>query len=188
LKSLDSKKQKKAKNSAFVFADFRQGRRLGAATIDLKTLAAAPRPGAARRLSWLKQGDLVGMIGRIAVGICAAFATACPALAELAMTGAPVAMRVAPSGKAQIVQRIPASAEIEVDRNCPRGWCRASWRHLSGYVPAEAVVLGPPPATLPGDELPPPVVYALPTYVTPPVWRWDGPYVGGNFGFGAGGW
>ena len=33
--------------------------------------------------------------------------------------------------------------------------------------------------------MPPPVVYAQPTYVTPPVWRWDGAYVGTNFGFGA---
>ena len=35
------------------------------------------------------------------------------------------------------------------------------------------------------DEMPPPVVYALPTYVTPPAWRWTGPYVGVNGGFGS---
>ena len=47
---------------------------------------------------------------------------------------------------------------------------------------------GPPPATLPGDEMPPPFVYVQPTWVTPPVWRWTGAYVGTNFGFGNGGW
>ena len=128
------------------------------------------------------------MIRRLFFGFGVVVAFSAPALAELAMTGAPVAMRAAPSGKAAVVQRVPASAEIEVDKNCRRGWCRASWRHLSGYIPAEAVVLGPPPATLPGDEMPPPFVYVQPTWTTPPVWRWTGAYVGTNFGFGNGGW
>jgi hypothetical protein len=127
------------------------------------------------------------MIGRVLLGFAVAVAFSAPARAELAMTGVPAAMRAGPACNARIVQRIPASAEIEVLK-CARGWCHASWRHLSGYIPADAVVLGPPPATLPGDEMPPPVVNALPTYVTPPVWRWTGGYVGGNFGFGSGGW
>ena len=128
------------------------------------------------------------MIGRVAFVVLFAVGLASPAFAELAMTGSRVTMRAAPSGKAAVVQRVPASAEIEVDKRCPRGWCRASWRHLSGYIPAEAVVLGPPPATLPGDEMPPPFVYVQPTWITPPVWRWTGAYVGTNFGFGNGGW
>ena len=103
------------------------------------------------------------------------------------MSGGPVAMRAGPSDNAAIVQRLPASAEIALGK-CARRWCRASWRNRPGYIPADAVVLGPPPATVPGNEMPPPVVYALPTYVTPPAWRWNGPYVGTNFGFGAGGW
>lgn len=127
------------------------------------------------------------MIGRIALGICAACAMAYPALAELAMTGSPVTMRAAPSGKAAAVQRIPASAEIELS-TCRRGWCQASWRHLAGYIPAAAVVFGPPPATLPGAGTPPPFVDLQPTYVAPPVWRWTGAYVGTNFGFGSRGW
>ena len=85
------------------------------------------------------------------------------------MTGAPVTMHAAASGKSRVVQRIPANAEIDLSK-CKHGWCYASWRNLFGYIPADAVVLGPPPATLPGNELPPPVVYALPTYVTPPAW------------------
>jgi hypothetical protein len=127
------------------------------------------------------------MFGRLLFGFCVAVTFSAPALAELAMTGARVAMRAGPAGNARIVQRIPASAEIEVGK-CARGWCKASWRNRPGYIPVDAVVLGPPPATLPGNEMPPPVVYALPTYVTPPVWRWSGAYVGGNFGFGSGGW
>jgi hypothetical protein len=127
------------------------------------------------------------MIERLLFGFCITVALSGPALAELAMTGAPVTMRAGPAGNAPIVQRIPASAEIEVLK-CGRGWCHASWRHLFGYIPAEVVVLGPPPATLPGDELPPPVINAMPTYVTPPVWRWQGPFVGVNGGFGSGSW
>ncbi len=134
------------------------------------------------------QGARGGMMRRLFFGFGVVIAFSAPALAELAMTGAPVAMRAAPSGKAAVVQRVPASAEIEVDKNCPRGWCRASWRHLSGYIPAEAVVLAWPPATLPGDKMPPPFVDAQPTWTTPPVWRWTGAYVGTNFGFGNGGW
>jgi len=128
-----------------------------------------------------------GMIRRLFFGFGVVVAFSAPALAELAMTGAPVAMRAGPASNARIVQRIPASAEIEVEK-CARGWCHASWRNRPGYIPADDVVLGPPPATLQGNQMPPPVVYALPTYVTPPVWRWDGPYVGTNLGFGAGGW
>jgi hypothetical protein len=121
----------------------------------------------------------------LAVGIVSALAG--PSFANPAMTGAPVTMHAAPSGKSRMVQRIPANAEIDLS-TCGGGWCQASWRHLSGYIPAEVVVLGPPPATLPGNEMPPPVVDVLPTYVTPPVWRWSGPYVGGNVGFGGGNW
>lgn len=128
-----------------------------------------------------------GMIRRLFFGFGVVVAFSAPALAELAMTGAPVAMRAGPASNARIVQRIPASAEIEVEK-CARGWCHASWRNRPGYIPADDVVLGPPAATLPGNQMPPPVVYAPPTYVTPPVWRWDGPYVGTNLGFGAGGW
>src|ERR1700759_4173201 len=82
-----------------------------------------------------------------------------PASAELAMTGAPVAMRAGPTGKANVVQRLPQGMEIVLER-CARNWCRASWRGRFGYIPAAALVMGPPPAALPGNEMPPPVVYA----------------------------
>ncbi len=126
-------------------------------------------------------------IVRLCLGLGVSIALVAPAMAELAMTGAPVAMRAGPSGKAGVVQRIPQSAEIELLK-CARGWCHASWRGIFGYIPEETVVLGPPPATLPGDELPPPFVNVQPTYVTPPTWRWTGPYIGGSFGFGSGSW
>jgi len=113
------------------------------------------------------------MIVRLCIGGGVSIALLSPALAELAMTGAPVTMRDGPSGKARIVQRIPQSAEIVLEK-CVRNWCRAWWRRF-GYVPAEVVVLGPPPATLPGDEMPPPLVYALPTYVMPPGVAMDRP-------------
>ncbi len=103
------------------------------------------------------------------------------------MTGAPLVMRTGPTGKASVVQRIPQRAEIVLEK-CVRNWCRASWRGRVGYIPADAVVLGPPPAIFPGDEMPPPVVNASPTYVTPPAWQWNGPYVGLNGGLGFGSW
>jgi len=127
------------------------------------------------------------MIGRLCLGLGVSVALVAPAMAELAMTGAPVVMRAAPAGKAAVVQRIPQSAEIDLLR-CARGWCHASWRGRFGYIPADAVVLGPPSATLPGDGLPPPLVSVQPTYVTPPAWRWTGAYVGGSWGFGSSPW
>jgi hypothetical protein len=123
----------------------------------------------------------------LSLGLGLSIALIAPASAELAMTGAPVTMRAGPTGKASVVQRIPQRAEIVLEK-CGRNWCHASWRGRFGYIPSDAVVLGPPPATLPGDEMPPPVVYASPTYVTPPAWRWTGPYVGLNGGFGSGSW
>jgi hypothetical protein len=126
-------------------------------------------------------------IVRLYFGLGLSIALIAPASAELAMTGAPVTMRAGPTGKAAVVQHIPQRAEIVLEK-CVRNWCRASWRGRFGYLPADAVVLGPPPATLPGDEMPPPVVYASPTYITPPAWRWTGPYVGLNGGVGSGSW
>jgi hypothetical protein len=126
-------------------------------------------------------------IVRLYFGLGLSIALIAPASAELAMTGAAVTMRAGPAGKATVVQRIPQRAEIVLEK-CVRNWCRASWRGRFGYIPADAVVLGPPPATLPGDEMPPPVAYASPTYITPPAWRWTGPYVGLNGGVGSGSW
>jgi Bacterial SH3 domain len=127
------------------------------------------------------------MIGRLCLGLGLSIAVIGPASAELAMTGAPVAMRAGPSGNAAVVQRVPQRAEIDLEK-CAHAWCRASWRGRFGYIPEQAVVLGPPPATLPGDEMPPPAVYASPTYVTPPAWRWTGPYIGVNGGVGSNSW
>ena len=126
-------------------------------------------------------------IVRLYFGLGLSIALIAPASAELAMTGAPATMRAGPTGKAGVVQRIPQRAEIVLEK-CGRNWCRASWRGRLGYIPADAVALGPPPATLPGDEMPPPVVYASPTYITPPAWQWTGPYVGLNGGVGSGSW
>jgi hypothetical protein len=126
-------------------------------------------------------------IVRLYFGLGLSIALIAPASAELAMTGASVTMRAGPTGRATVVQHIPQRAEIVLEK-CVRNWCRASWRGRFGYIPADAVVLAPPLATLLGDEMPPPVVYASPTYITPPAWRWTGPYVGLNGGVGSGSW
>ena len=127
------------------------------------------------------------MIGRLCLGLGLSIALVAPVSAELAMTGVPVTMRAGPGGRAAVVQRVPQRAEIDLEK-CAHAWCRASWRGRFGYVREEAVVLGPQPATLPGNEMPPPAVYASPTYITPPAWRWTGPYIGLNGGFGSGSW
>jgi len=125
------------------------------------------------------------MIARLCLGLSLSIVLVAPAVAELAMTGAPVTMRAGPTGKAGVVQRIPQSAEIELLK-CARGWCHASWRGRFGYIPAEAVVAGPPTG-LPRDRMPPPV-NAQPTVAPPPAWQWQGFYVGGNLGLGAPSW
>ena len=122
---------------------------------------------------------------RLSLGLGLSIALIAPASAELAMTGAPVTMRAGPTGKAGIVQRIPQRAEIVLEK-CVHNWCHASWRGRSGYILADAVVL--PPAVLPGAKMPPPVVNAPPTEATRPTWRWTGPYIGLNAGFGSGSW
>ena len=126
-------------------------------------------------------------IVRVYFGLGLSIALIAPACPELAMTGPPVTMRAGPRGNATVVQRIPQRAEIVLEK-CIRSWCRASWRGRFGYIPADAVVLGPLAPTVPGDEMPPPVVSASPTYITPPAWRWTGPYVGLNGSVGSGSW
>jgi hypothetical protein len=123
---------------------------------------------------------------RLCLGLSVSIVLVAPAVAELAMTGAPVTMRAGPSGKAGVVQRIPQSAQIDVER-CARNWCRGSWRGRFGYVPAEAIALGSPPSVLPGDKMPP-VLNAPSTDATRPASRWTGPYIGLNGGFGSGSW
>ena len=120
------------------------------------------------------------------LGLAVSMALVPPALAELAVTGAPVAMRAGPTGRAAVVQRIPQSAKIDLEK-CTGNWCRASWRGRFGYVPAEAVVLGSPPTALSGDKMPPPVVNT-PTDAARPAWRWTGPYLGVNGGLGSSSW
>jgi hypothetical protein len=110
-----------------------------------------------------------------------------PSFANPAMTGAPAAMRAAPSAKSPVVQRIPANARIDL-LTCDRAWCRVSWRNLLGYIPAEVVVVSPPRTGWAGNEMPPPAVNAPPASVAPPAFRWTGPYVGTNFGYGSGSW
>jgi hypothetical protein len=124
----------------------------------------------------------------LGLGLGVEFAVVSPAMAELATTAAPVAMRAAPTEKAGIVQHIPRSAEVSLEK-CVRDWCRASWRRRFGYIPEEAVVFRPSLVTLPGDKMPPPVVgSASTTPVTSPAFRWTGPYVGVNGGVASDSW
>jgi hypothetical protein len=124
---------------------------------------------------------------RLCLGLSASIVLVAPAVAELAVTGAPVTMRAGPSGKAGVVQRIPQSAQINVEK-CVGNWCRGSWRGRFGYVPAEAIVLESPPSASPGDKMPPPVLNAPATDAARPVSQWTGPYIGLNGGFGSGSW
>jgi hypothetical protein len=125
---------------------------------------------------------------RIALAALTCLGFAAPSFADPAMTGAPVVMRTAPSGKARVVQRIPANAEIDLS-SCSHGWCYSSWRNLFGYIPADVVVAGGAPgwpASGPAP-LPPPAVVAAPVVVAP-AFTWGGPYVGVGAGYGWGRW
>ena len=111
-----------------------------------------------------------------------------PSFADPAITTASSNMRRAPNVHSHIVQSVPANAEIDL-QNCAGDWCHASWRNLSGFIPAFAVAQAGPP---PGAVAPPPaaVVGAPPIVVDPapiivgPAWGWGGPYVGGGWGYG----
>jgi hypothetical protein len=89
------------------------------------------------------------------------------AAADPALTSAASPMRAAPTGKARIVQNVPARAEIDLS-NCSKYWCYASWRNVFGYLPV-SVMSGRPPGGPPIGPPPPPVVVA--------PWGW-GPFYG----------
>jgi hypothetical protein len=82
------------------------------------------------------------------------------ASADPAVTRTVTNMRQDPDPRAPLVQRIPANAEIDVNR-CTAGWCYASWRDVFGYVLAANTVplVAPPPPVYPG-----PVVGVGPVY------------------------
>jgi Bacterial SH3 domain len=126
-------------------------------------------------------------IVRLCLGLGVFSAFVAPAVTELAMTGAAATMRVAPTSNAGVVQHIPQRTVISLEK-CARAWCRASRRGRFGYVPADAVVLKSPLETLPGEKMPPPVANRASAEATHPAWRWTGPYIGLNGGFGSGSW
>ena len=109
---------------------------------------------------------------------CLSFAG--PSFAEPGQTIAAATMRKMPSVSSRVVQHIPAYAQIDLS-HCGGGWCYGSWRNLFGYIPADAVVTGPPGvgATF---AVAPPIAPAPPTVAVAPAWGWAGPYVG--FGWG----
>jgi hypothetical protein len=100
---------------------------------------------------------------------------AAPALAEPAITTAPSTMHRAPNPNSRLVQAVPPNAQIDLV-SCTGDWCYASWRHLSGYIPAYAVAQGAAP--------PPPVIVEAPPIVIGPTfgfgfghpYGWDGYY------------
>lgn len=100
----------------------------------------------------------------IVLGCGAAFGGA--ASADPALTRAPAAMRAAPSAKAQVVQRVPANAQIDLS-GCSGGWCYASWRDLFGYLPVGAI--GAPSY---GPTAAPPPPYGGPAVVVAPAFGW----------------
>ncbi len=110
-----------------------------------------------------------------------------PSFADPAVTTAWSAMRRAPSGHSRVVQSVPANAQIDL-LNCSGEWCYASWRDLSGYIPAFAVAGAAAPAPVvaapPAVVAAPPVVVAGPPVVVAPAFGWGGPYVGFGYGWG----
>jgi uncharacterized protein YraI len=118
------------------------------------------------------------MIRPALVAACSLIAGA--AVAHPAMTTYDTTMRAAPSGKAHVVQQIPARAQIDV-RDCGDSWCAASWRDIDGFVRVDAV--GPNEGAL----VEPRPYYGGPYYGGP---YFGGPYFGGPvfvgpvFGYG----
>ena len=119
------------------------------------------------RRSLLAAGLCVGVVG--------------PSFADPAITTAWSNMRRAPSAHSRVVQGVPANAEIDL-QGCGPDWCSASWRNLSGYIPAFAVAGGgaPPPVV----AAPPPVVVAAPPIIFGPAYGWGHPYGWGGYGYG----
>ena len=75
----------------------------------------------------------------LAAGLCVGLVG--PSFADPAVTSAWSNMRRAPSAHSRIVQSVPANAQIDL-QNCTGEWCFASWRNISGYIPAFAVAEG----------------------------------------------
>jgi hypothetical protein len=91
----------------------------------------------------------------LALSVALALAAPGAALAAPAETARATWMHTGADARAPIVQSLPGSAEIDVV-SCGRQWCFASWRGVSGYIQAKAVIFGsegspygPPPVDAP---------------------------------------
>jgi hypothetical protein len=101
------------------------------------------------------------------------------ASADPAMTAYGTSMRAAPSPRAQIVQRIPGHAQIDIG-DCGERWCSASWRNIEGYVRVEAIDANTAPLAPAAAPAP---AYGDYGYGAP--YSYGGPVmVGPAFGFG----
>jgi hypothetical protein len=109
------------------------------------------------------RGLLKPLVG-VVLGCGAIFGGA--ASADPALTNAPAVMRTAPSPKAQVVQQVPANAQIDLS-GCSGGWCYASWRDLFGYLPVR--IIGPQPYR---PAAPPPPSYGGPAVEVASVFGW----------------
>ncbi len=88
--------------------------------------------------------------------------------ANPAMTAADTPMRAAPNSHAQVVQDVPAHAQIDVT-GCGRVWCSASWRDVSGFVAARDIAENDAP--LAHAAPPPPPVVVSPFFGWGYGWR-----------------
>ena len=79
------------------------------------------------------------------------------ALAVLGKTNTDVALRTAPSARAELILNLPEGTLVNVGR-CSHSWCGVSWNKFSGYVRASALQFQSTPAAGP------PAIPVFPTY------------------------
>ena len=79
------------------------------------------------------------------------------ALAVLGKTNTDVALRTAPSARAELILNLPEGTLVNVGR-CSHSWCGVSWNKFGGYVRASALQFQSTPAAGP------PAIPVFPTY------------------------
>ena len=125
---------------------------------------------------------ILALIRMLAAAVALAMSTG-TAFAMIGKTTTDVALRTAPTARAELILNLPEGTLVNVGR-CSRGWCGVTWNKYGGYVRASALQFqNTPAAGPPAIPVFPPYPYKAGHYPTADAYYDLPPYAATNPSF-----